>query len=103
MILAGLRVAIEAHHIKNSSSDAMQRWDEYLDTVVQAINTRVLKVHGYTPSQLFLGFNIRTHQLDEVLEDSLRRIGGTRMGDNPRDIRLAQLEEIRELVRERVL
>ena len=83
MILAGLRVVIEAHYIKNSSLDAMQRWDEYLDTVVQAINTRVLKVHRYTPSQLFLGFNIRTHQLDEVLEDSLLRIGSARIGDNP--------------------
>ena len=61
MILAELRVVIEAHHIKNSSSDVMQRWDEYLDTVVQAINTRVLKVHGDTPLQLLLGFNIRTH------------------------------------------
>ena len=103
LILTGLRAVIEAHRIGNLGSDAMQRWDEYLDTVVQAINTRVLKVHGYTPSQLFLGFNIRTHPLDEVLEDSLRRIGSTGMGDNPRDIRLAQLEEIRELVRERVL
>ena len=89
MILAGLRVVIEAHHIKNSSSDAMQRWDEYLDTVVQAINTRVLKVHGYTPSQLFWGFNIRPHQLDEVLEDSLCWIGSAGIGNNTRDIRLA--------------
>ena len=41
--------------------------------------------------------------MDEVLEDSLHWIGSARIGDNPRDIRLAQLEEIRELVRERVL
>ena len=80
MIFAGLRVVIRADCIKNLD----RRWDEYLDTVVQAINTRVLRIHGYTPSQLFLGFNIRTHLLDEVLEDSLRHMGSNypEMEDN---------------------
>ena len=50
LILAGLRAIIAA------GSD-MDRWDEYLDAVVNAINTRVLKVHQYTPAQLFIGFN----------------------------------------------
>ena len=38
LILAGLPAII-------ATGNAMDCWDEYLDTVVNAINTRVLKVH----------------------------------------------------------
>lgn len=61
LILAGLRTRIAAD---KDEPGAMEKWDEHLDQVVQAINTRALKVHEYTPSQLFLGFNVRLHPLD---------------------------------------
>ena len=91
----------------------MDRWDEYLDMVDHAINSRILKIHGYTPAQLFLGFNIRLHPLDQTLAEKLRyeRIKdsvdeGINEGDlevREYDLRLAQVEEVRELVRERVV
>lgn len=124
MILAGLRVRVAADQKEN----AMEHWDEHLDAVVQAINTRILKVHGYTPAQLFLGFNVRLHPLDETVAEQMRKQHCAEMfqsrnpgqaggGDqNPveegdeedltqieRDLRLAQTEEVRELTRERLL
>lgn len=125
LILAGLRIKIEAESSLILGS-TMDKWDEYLDEVVHSINSRVLKVHGYTPSQLFLGFNVRLHPLDQTLVEELRctRIEetldiftqGTDLEDHERedhereaqtakeyDLRLAQVEEVRELVRERVL
>ena len=106
LVLASLRAAIEA----DTRVDAMQRWDEHLDAVVQAINTRVLRIHGHTPSELFLGFNIRLSQLDITIEESIRRSllpesaisEGEGLKDQ-REVRLARLEEVRELVRDRVL
>ena len=108
LILAGLRAIIAA-------GNAMDRWDEYLDTVVNAINTRVFKVHQYTPAQLFIGFNTRVHPLDYTLAEKIRQhwivtkvyeddIGSvTRRSEEEHELRLAQIEEIRELTRERVL
>jgi transposase InsO family protein len=34
-------------------------WDRYLPLVVNSINDRVLRVHGYTPSQLLFGITPR--------------------------------------------
>ena len=109
LVLAGLRARIAADVFPK----AMERWDEHLDHVVQAINTRVLRVHGYTPSQLFLGFNVRFHPLDRTVVEDLRqkrlhesratRDGGFEIADREYDLRLAQLEEVRELTRERVM
>ena len=137
MILAGLRVRVAAD--QKQREDAMLHWDEQLDAVVQAINTRILKVHGYTPSQLFLGFNVRIHPLDETVAEQMRKqhcaemfqgrrgdhLNYTEGGDpnhteggDPnqiewgdrddmarveQDLRIAQIEEIRELTRERLL
>ena len=107
LILGGLRTKIAA--AKKDDPRAMEKWDEYLDPVVHAINTRVLRVHGYTPAQLLFGFNIRVHPLDVTLQDELRRSPMTdpRVDENfnvkEYDLRLACVEEIREIVRERVL
>lgn len=108
LILAGLQTKIAAEAA--SDLQAMERWDEYLDPVVHSINTRVLKVHGYTPSQLFLGFNVHMHALDVTLVEELRREQMRRsppdlgdIGTQEWDLRLACIEEIRELTRERVL
>ena len=111
--------------------DPMSCWDEYLDGVVHAINTRILAVHGFTPSQLLLGFNARIHPLDELVAETMRKEQLTKMaeekinggveeaaeieelkGDSFKgaslegvhyELRLACLEEIRELTRERVI
>ena len=105
LVLAGLRVMVEA----DKRTDAMQWWDEHLDGVVQAVNTRVLRVHGYSPSQLFLGFNVRLHELDLTIVERMRQALIQEMihDDVPEHIqyklRLAQIEELRELTRERVL
>ena len=116
LILAGLCVRIDA----DRRVDAMSRWDEYLDQVVHAINTRVLKIYGYTLSQLLMGFNMRFHLLDQTLTEELRKerlqeiVGrdvvhrGERVHGKEREmreyhLRLAQVDKMRELTRERML
>lgn len=117
LILAGLRVRVQ-------DTSTMDRWDEFLDEVVHAINTRVLRIHGYTPAQLFVGFNVRLHSLDESVVESMRKemlqeqiehrgvidSEGISVGERDEwlekahyDTRLAALEEIRELTRDRVM
>lgn len=107
LILASLRAAIEA----DARLDAMQRWDEHLDVVVQAINSQVLRIHRHTPSELFFGFNIQLGQLDITIEEGIYHslLPGitirTAEGDglkNQQEVRWAMLEEVREVVRDRV-
>ena len=50
----------------------MEQWDEFLDEIVHAINTRVLKVHSFSPSQLCIGFNVRLHSMGESVVESMR-------------------------------
>ena len=42
-----------------SQKGAGDTWDRFIPSTVHAINTRTLRVHGYTPSELLLGFNPR--------------------------------------------
>ena len=35
----------------------LEDWDLLVDSVVHAINTRVLSVHGFSPAELLLGYN----------------------------------------------
>lgn len=44
-------------------------WDTLLPQVVHAINTRVIRAHGYTPSQLLFGFNLRQTEMDATARD----------------------------------
>jgi len=69
MILAGLRVKVEA----DARPDALGRWDEHLEEVVHAINTRILRVHGFSPSQLFIGLNVRLYPEDQTAVEQIRR------------------------------
>ena len=120
LILAGLRTTIAEKNVRESrvakvpETLAMESWDKHLDSTVHAINSRVLKVHGFSPSQLFIGFDIRLHPLDvtatEQMRASLMKTYLDDMEDGMEDqniheygVRLACLEEIRELTRERVL
>lgn len=110
LVLAGLRAKV----LSDDRVDAKVKWHEHLPSVVQAINTRVLKVHGYTPSQLFMGFNARQDAYDEVLMDEAMKDilevciadGGfddVNLEERQRSGRMAQLAEMREQAREKVL
>jgi len=37
------------------------RWSEYLDQVVHSINTREVRVHGFTPAELLFRYNPVQH------------------------------------------
>ncbi|KAH0607822.1 uncharacterized protein H6S33_002856 [Morchella sextelata] len=107
-------------------------WDEMLPGVTHAINTRVIRAHGYTPSQLLFEFNLRRTWLDAtprdqlasaVISDAIVEIVGRHevnremMGDNLGEAadaaeltelwtyhqRLSKVEEIREAVRTKAL
>lgn len=109
MVLAGLRAKVLADLRPN----AKLIWHEHLPEILHSINTRVMLVHGYTPSQLFMGFNARMTAWDSTgLDDTMRQLMSHRVvGASPVNLleptqyhyRLAQLEEMRELARERVL
>lgn len=107
MILAGLRSKV----ISDPRTGSEKQWGEHLPEVVHAINTRLLRVHGYTPSQLFMGFNAKMDAYEEgVMDDAMRQSLEQHLGagfpiDNLEkqqcDVRMAKMEEMRELSRER--
>jgi len=54
------------------------RWSDYLEQVVHSMNTREVRVHGFTPAELLLGYNpvrhhheftVRDHQAAQDLQD----------------------------------
>jgi len=51
LLVDGLKVTIMGRKMKPKD------WDLVIDSVVHAINTRVLSIHGFTPAELLLGFN----------------------------------------------
>jgi len=107
MILAGLRAKV----LNDTRPKAAVCWHEHLPEIVHAINTQILRVHGYTPSQLFMGFNARMTAFDEsVVDDAMRSIlahhaahGVGSLEQRQYDLRIAQIAEMRELTWERVL
>ena len=117
LVLARLRAMVGSPEVwkVGGENETISHWNEYLDNTIHAINTRVLKVHGYSPLQLFLGFNIRLHPLDRLATENMRSslidqtFNTLETQDNPQpqlreyDLRLASIEEMRELTRERVL
>lgn len=54
----------------------LDQWDECLASAVFAINNRVLRVQGFTPAQLLMGFIPKGHTEDFVLRDDLLRASG---------------------------
>ena len=117
LVLAELRASVQG------KEGGMEQWDEFLDEVVHAINTRVLKVHSFSPSQLCIGFNVRLHSMGESVVESMRNhqlqqnialytdrqceedVGNRcdSIGRAHYEARLAALEEMRELTREGVM
>lgn len=63
LVLTGLRTVL-AHE-----NQPLDRWDSYLNTVVFAINNQILRIHGFTPSQLFLGMSPRARIEDITIRD----------------------------------
>ena len=53
IVLAGLRAVLQ------DSPEFILMWDFFLDNVVHAANTRVIRTFRYTLSQLLLGFNLK--------------------------------------------
>ena len=41
-------------------------WDTLLASAVRTLNTRAVKVHGFTPSELLLGYNPRSGPKDDI-------------------------------------
>ena len=59
VVLTGLRTVL-AHE-----NEPIEQCGSHLDSVVFGINTRILKIHGFTPSQLFLGMLPRV-QIEDI-------------------------------------
>ena len=79
--------------------------NEHLPEVVHAINTRMLRVHGYIPSQLFIGRNACMDQFENSLRDKAMRnfLPSVPIPERSNyDVRMAQLEEMRKLTREKI-
>jgi transposase InsO family protein len=82
-------------------------WDRYLPLVVNSINDRVLKVHGYSPSQLLFGITPRRSGWDitpaqEHIADGLARLyehdpyfNSLAIEESNVAIRLASIDEAR--------
>ena len=51
LLVDGLKVTVMQRKLPQGD------WDLVVDSVVHAINTRVLRVHGFSPAELLFGFN----------------------------------------------
>jgi hypothetical protein len=66
VVLQGLRARLQSH------AQRIFVWDEHLPDVVKGINTRTIKIHGYTPCELLLGINARHYRLGGTFEGEVR-------------------------------
>jgi len=64
LMLYGLRRAI----IGNARGRT-ERWSEYVDGVLHAMNTKAVKIHQFTPAEVMLGFNPTRHRIDFTVRD----------------------------------
>lgn len=125
LIVVGFRTLLQ------SNPSLVRNWDKLLPQITHSINTRIIRSHGYTPSQLLFGFNIRQSDMDatardkivtRVLEDGAQTIadkeqvptsvaGSNQITTEPMSSieawtyhdRMAKVEEMREDVRTRML
>ena len=66
LVLKGLRVVLQGQQ------DGIHEWNRYLDLVVQQINTRWIRLGGFTPFELMYGANPRFNITDIGVKDMLR-------------------------------
>jgi hypothetical protein len=48
----------------------VHQWSTYLDQVVHSMNTRVVRVHGYSPAELMFGYNPVIHHHEFTVRDN---------------------------------
>ena len=107
LVLTGLRTVL-AHENK-----PLDQWDAHLDVVVFAINNRILRIHGFTPLQLFMGISPRAwvediSVRDEAVETLLadQKFNNERFNEDVGDwnmwMTIAEREEHRDLARGRI-
>lgn len=89
------------------------KWDLYLQGIINAINTRLIKVFGFAPAELMLGFCPRytphTDELEELLRtqilipavETLMTEQGMTIEEAQYHSRLAKLDEVRQRAVER--
>jgi len=93
----------------------IQRWSAYLDQVIHSMNTREVRVHGYSPAELLLGYspNIHHHEFTvrdrQAARDLQERQQIWNQQDDPdflgaqREVRLATHDEVIESTQQRYL
>ena len=74
-------------------------WDTLISSAVQTLNTRGVKVHGFSPSELLLGYNPRSGPTDDITTHILHDT----IDANAYGIHLARLEEQREQGQEHIV
>jgi hypothetical protein len=73
-------------------------WDICVPLAVKALNSRIVRVHGYTPSELLFGFIPRGHK-EKTAEDLIIMEG---LDERAYGLRLSHLEEMRDMAGERM-
>ncbi|RDW59800.1 hypothetical protein BP6252_12887 [Coleophoma cylindrospora] len=67
LILGGLRSVLQGR------DDLIYDWDLCLSNIVHAIRTRAIKIYGFTPSELMVGYNARYVPTRQDLEAEIRK------------------------------
>ena len=89
-------------------------WDWFVPHVIHAANTRLVKLYGYTPAQLLMGFNPTYNPDLPSFEDELRGTafaeniqewinGGYTLEEATYHLRLAAIDEMRDRATDRRL
>jgi len=85
----------------------VHQWDQFLQPAIWAVNTRFVKTHGYSPSQIMFGYNLKRSEpsyptpRDRLIQDMLEKIRAGDENFQPEAeaveyaVRLATLEELR--------
>ncbi|KAI9884385.1 MAG: Platinum sensitivity protein [Watsoniomyces obsoletus] len=100
VVLQGLRAVLQ------DSVDSILVWDTFLDKVVNTANSRNLRIHGFTPAQLLLGYDPNYLPTVQSGDEQLRQVAVAaeveKLAIGERNIeeenywrRLAQLDERR--------
>ena len=72
-------------------------WDKWIPGVLHALNTRALRVHGFTPAELLLGFNPRSNTQGTL--DGLFTLDG--LNRTAYGLRFSSMDEARGTATER--
>jgi hypothetical protein len=93
----------------------IQQWSDYLDQVVHSMNTREVRVHGYSPAELLLGYNPNIHHHEFTVrdrqaardlqerQDAWNHQDGSEFLESQREVHLAGRDEVLESTRQRYL